>query len=73
MSRVFRDRLAIASALILLGAPACDSEEPYAPCEGVTCSDRGVCVETDASPRCECDEGFEEWGLSCVPEGYDAG
>lgn len=57
---------------LLSGASVCNSEAPYAPCDGVTCSDRGACIETDAAPRCECDEGFVPWGLSCVPEGYDA-
>ena len=60
--------IACVFALLSL-ASFCDEETPFAPCDGVTCSDRGECVLDDASPQCECEPGFEPWGLSCVPEG----
>ena len=67
-------RVLIIVLAALSGASFCEEETPYAPCDGVTCSDRGTCVETETVPVCECDEGFEPEGLSCVPEGSgDAG
>ncbi len=60
---------------VLSLAAFCEVEESWAPCDGVTCSDRGECVLGDDSPICECDEGFEPLGLACVPPGTntDAG
>jgi hypothetical protein len=56
-------------ALVLL-APvlfACTPEPPPEdPCAEVTCSDHGVCVETDAGAECACEAGYVAAGLYCI-------
>ncbi len=41
------------------------------PCLDVECSDNGACVEVDGDASCDCDDGFEADGLSCVAENGD--
>ncbi len=36
------------------------------PCLDVNCSNNGACTEVDGEPACDCDDGFEADGLSCV-------
>jgi hypothetical protein len=36
------------------------------PCEGVSCSGKGVCVVNNNEPSCICKEGYESVGLRCV-------
>ncbi|MBW2527483.1 MAG: right-handed parallel beta-helix repeat-containing protein [Deltaproteobacteria bacterium] len=47
-----------------------------APCEGVTCSDHGVCVEAQGAPWCVCMRGYHPDGTACAadadpPSGQD--
>jgi hypothetical protein len=55
---------------VLLCFPGCPSTERN-PCDGVTCSGHGTCVESDGDPECLCFRGFEAAGLDCVPVGTD--
>jgi hypothetical protein len=46
---------------------ACGDDKKQAdPCEGVTCSDHGSCVDTDNAATCACDAGYSADGLACV-------
>ena len=49
-----------------------DAGSDGGPCEGVTCSGHGRCIEAEAGGAwCDCYSGFEPEGLECVPEGSD--
>jgi hypothetical protein len=45
---------------------ACGGEEVSSPCDEVTCSANGTCIEGEAGITCECVEGYIEAGLNCV-------
>ena len=52
-------------ALVLLaGGCKAGSDDP---CAGITCSGHGSCVVVDGEAVCECDDGYEPDGLSCMP------
>ena len=54
--------------LVLFSLPllSCDDSQS-AVCANVSCSDHGHCVEDDnGDPTCDCDDGFEAAGLTCV-------
>lgn len=37
------------------------------PCDSVTCSGHGTCVESNGDASCDCDDGYVNEGLSCNP------
>lgn len=39
-----------------------------APCDGVTCSDQGVCVEAQGAAWCVCKRGYYPEGTECLPD-----
>ena len=47
-----------------LGCPS--SPRQAAPCDGVSCSDRGTCEAFASSPYCQCSPGYHPLGLACV-------
>jgi len=51
------------------GDPNSGSDAGVNPCEGVTCSDHGYCVEGSGGARCECETGYHTEGLSCIEDG----
>ncbi len=67
--RVF---IAFIFLLFILGCAQTKKEDNS--CEDITCSDNGVCVIENSSPKCNCNAGFVEEGLDCVDkmgmEGY---
>ncbi len=38
-------------------------------CEGVTCSDHGVCAVSASGALCACDEGYHAEGFDCIEDG----
>lgn len=48
------------------GSASADAGDESGPCDEVTCSGHGTCVEHDGTPACECDEGYDADGLECV-------
>ncbi len=57
--------------LTLLGCPDDPETEPPAPdepCDEVTCSGHGTCVEVDGEAACECDFLYHAEGLECVAD-----
>jgi len=54
--------LYIAACLLL----ACGTEEVLSPCDDVTCSANGTCIEGEVGATCECHAGYIEAGLNCV-------
>ncbi len=55
------------AGVVLLSA--CGRQGFYnTPCQDVTCSGHGTCVVLGDAPRCLCDRGYHEDGLSCVPD-----
>jgi hypothetical protein len=52
---------ALSTAVSLL--PAVMPEKD--PCQGVACSDHGLCLVEDGKPYCDCDKGFKADGLEC--------
>ncbi len=69
LSARFRHIWALVAWSVLVGALAScgpDTDLPD-PCEGVTCSDHGICdVDEDGEPYCICESGFSDRGLECV-------
>jgi hypothetical protein len=64
---------AVVNAGVTALAGCTDEPEPLALCEGVRCSDRGVCRTDGFSANCECAEGYRAQGLACVVDsGGDA-
>jgi spore coat protein H len=61
--RVQRIVSTIAVLIILAG---CGATEAAGPCDEVSCSGHGVCVDTVEGPSCECDDGYVVAGLDCV-------
>ena len=51
-------------AFLVTGCPS--TEQQQATCDGVTCSDHGTCVLTEGKAACNCDNGYEAQGLTCV-------
>jgi hypothetical protein len=49
------------------GDPDNGSDAGTDPCEGITCSGHGQCVEDNGTPECRCDSGYHAVGLECVP------
>ena len=45
-----------------------DEEEEEDPCDELNCGQGGECVVSGDEPQCECDDGFELVGLSCISE-----
>jgi hypothetical protein len=43
-----------------------DDPEPLALCEGVACSNHGVCRTDGFTASCDCDERYHAQGLACV-------
>ncbi|MFH1436524.1 MAG: calcium-binding EGF-like domain-containing protein [Pseudomonadota bacterium] len=42
------------------------------PCDGVTCSNHGMCIIVGGSAACDCYEGYRPVGLSCIAMEEDA-
>ncbi len=40
---------------------------PSDPCQGVTCSEHGTCHTIEGAPACDCAQGYQAAGLSCLP------
>lgn len=66
-------RRPLALAALVAALASCHDGGPTPPCLYVECSGRGDCVEEGETVRCECDPGFVEVGLACLPEPGDAG
>jgi hypothetical protein len=68
-----RDRTRAGEILFTLigvaGLLACGRQGFYeTPCQDVTCSGNGTCVVLHDAPRCICERGYHEAGLSCEPD-----
>jgi hypothetical protein len=62
--------LLVASLVLLLG---CGGEPtPGDPCEGIDCSDAGHCASEGSIVWCECEDGYEAFGLVCRQSDADA-
>jgi growth factor-like EGF protein len=58
-------------ALIFIGMmiSGCNTSGTIFPCQGIDCSEHGVCLTYEGSPRCECDPGYvEAVGFECIEE-----
>jgi hypothetical protein len=60
-------------SLVVLMAAACDGNtdtdtdtDTEGPCDGVTCSGNGDCVEVGDEAECDCDDGYRPDGLDCI-------
>ncbi|MFH2010090.1 MAG: hypothetical protein ABI333_26065 [bacterium] len=51
--------------LAMLFGAGCKTESA-GPCDGITCSGHGSCVEAAGEAACECELGYEPEGLHCI-------
>ncbi|MBW1878536.1 MAG: hypothetical protein JRJ84_09250, partial [Deltaproteobacteria bacterium] len=55
------------SLVVLIATAACDGNtEQEGPCEGENCSGHGTCLEVGGEAECDCEDGYDPDGLSCV-------
>ncbi len=54
-----------------MGSEICDVNHnclnPTSPCQNKSCSNHGVCVIENSTAKCNCNEGYDEDGLNCIP------
>lgn len=70
-------KLALLLVFLMVFAVACSKSKKSSPCDGVTCSDHGICDASSGRAVCQCDTCYVPSGtLECVfdegnPECYD--
>lgn len=61
-------KLSLILVFLMVFALSCSKSKSSSPCDGVTCSDHGVCDDSSGRAVCMCDEGYVPSGtLECVP------
>lgn len=59
----------LARSVVLYALLLLDCRENISdPCDGVICSEHGRCISNGGTVSCECDEGYQPDGRSCIPD-----